>query len=196
MYATFSIPTPSLPAQNDPSIYLFVRPKNYNLVKCVIASIALFGCFWAIQPAPTDSVGAELLVAQQQHQSSAGATSLELPSYLAALDETDPEWDDYSSQLTSPWVVGAPGKGNLVPGEVALVRFVEPHFVFRTYGGYHKASQCGYWWVMDPPKGAKNTYFDHFAICPEWNDATDIIRCRIPVGYVAAVGVGQSVRAT
>ena len=170
------------------------RRAGSHLVKCAIASIALFGCFWAIHPAPTDIISAELLVAQQQDQSNTGA-SLDLPSYLAALDETDPEWDDYSSQLTSRWVVGGPGKGNLVPGQVELVRFVEPHFVFRTYGGYHKASQCGYWWVMDPPKGAKDTYFDHFAICPEWNDATDIIRCRIPVGYVAAVGVGQSVRA-
>jgi len=76
---------------------------------------------------------------------------------------------------------------------VELVRFVEPHFVFRTYGGFHKASQCGYWWTMAPPAGAKDTYFDHFAICPEWNDASDIIRCRVPVGYVAAVGVGQTV---
>jgi len=168
------------------------RRAGSHLVKCAIASIALFGCFWAIHPAPTDSISAELLVAQQQNQSNTGA-SLDLPSYLAALDETDPEWDDHSSQLTSRWVVGGPGKGNLVPGQVELVRFIEPHFVFRTYGGYHKASQCGYWWVMDPPKGAKDTYFDHFAICPEWNDATDIIRCRIPVGYVAAVGVGQSV---
>jgi len=46
---------------------------------------------------------------------------------------------------------------------------------------------------MAPPAGAKDTYFDHFAICPEWNDASDIIRCRVPVGYVAAVGVGQTV---
>jgi hypothetical protein len=174
-----------------------------HLVKCAISAAAMFGCFFTLAQNPTpsavvaDSTNAELLVAQQQqqrHQSNARA-NLELPSYLAALDETDPEWDDYSSQLTSRWVVGAPGKGNLVPGQVELVRFVEPHFVFRTYGGYQKASQCGYWWVMDPPKGAKDTYFDHFAICPEWNDATDIIRCRVPVGYVAAVGVGQSVRA-
>mmetsp|Transcript_32168 Transcript_32168/g.68078 ORF Transcript_32168/g.68078 Transcript_32168/m.68078 type:complete len:268 (+) Transcript_32168:160-963(+) len=119
--------------------------------------------------------------------------SVDLPSYLVALDETDPEWDENSWMLTSRYVIGDPGKGNMIPDQVALVKFVEPHFVFRTYGGENKARQCGYWWVMNPPAGDKDVYFDHFAICPEWNDASYIIRCRVPVGYIAAVGAGQSV---
>lgn len=167
-----------------------------HLVKYAFAAIALFGCFLVLAraaSAPSVLAGANADLRLEQRQSYATGADLELPSYLSALDESDPEWDAYSSQLTSPWVIGDPGKGNLVPGQVELVRFVEPHSVFRTYGGVHKASQCGYWWTMDPPTGSRETYFDHFAICPEWNDASDIIRCRVPVGYVAAVGVGQTV---
>ena len=93
--------------------------------------------------------------------------------------------------LTSKYVIGEPGQGNMVPGKVELVRFVEEHFVFRTYGG--GAKQCGWWWVLNPPRGKKETYFDHFAICPEWNDADNIVRCRVPENYVAVVGIGQTV---
>lgn len=161
-----------------------------HLVKCALAATALFGCFLALSRASTPSAVAG---ANADLRLSNTGANLELPSYLSALDESHPEWDKYSSQLTSRWVIGNPGGGNLVPGQVEIVEFVEPHFVFRTYGGDHKASQCGYWWTMTPPSGAKDTYFDHFAICPEWNDASDIIRCRVPVGYIAAVGVGQTV---
>lgn len=117
------------------------------------------------------------------------ADHLALPDYLVALDSTDPEYDE--SMLTSKYVIGEPGQGNMIPGEVELVRFVKEHFVFRTYGG--GAKQCGYWWVLNPPKGSKETYFDHFAICPEWNDADNIVRCRVPVNYTAVVGIGQTV---
>lgn len=127
------------------------------------------------------------------YRAALSSSNVALPSYLTALDETDPEWAEHSWRVTSSWVIGEPGRGNLIPDKVDLVRFNEPHFVFRTYGGENKAKQCGYWWVMDPPSGPKDSYFDHFAICKEWNDATDIIRCRVPEGYIAVVGEGQSV---
>jgi len=162
-----------------------------HLLKCALAATALCGCFLALSGS-SNSTPSAAAGAKADLRLSSGA-NLELPSYLSALDESHPEWDLYSSQLTSSWVVGDPGNGNIVPGKVEIVEFVEPHFVFRTYGGDHKASQCGYWWTMDPPAGARDTYLEHFAICPEWNDASQIIRCRVPVGYVAAVGVGQTV---
>ena len=105
---------------------------------------------------------------------------------FTALDETDPEWAEHSWRVTNSRVIGEPGGGNIIPDMIDI--FNEPH---RTYGG--KANQCGRWWVLDPPSGPKDSYFHHFAICKEWNDATDIIRCRVPKGYIAVVGEGQSV---
>jgi hypothetical protein len=120
-------------------------------------------------------------------------SSLDLPDYLVSLDESDEDWDNLKGQLTSSWVIGEEGKGNLIPDKVEIVEFVKDHYVFRAYGGEGKANQCGYWWVLNPPTGDTVTYFDHFAICNAWNDATDIIRCRVPQGYKSAVGIGQSV---
>jgi hypothetical protein len=119
--------------------------------------------------------------------------SLDLPDYLVALDESDEDWDDLKGQLTSSWVIGTEGKGNLIPDKVEIVEFVKDHYVFRAYGGEGKAKQCGYWWVLNSPTGDTEKYFDHFAICDAWNDATSIIRCRVPQGYKTAVGIGQSV---
>jgi hypothetical protein len=119
--------------------------------------------------------------------------NLKLPDYLVRVETTDPEYNEHSYLLTSKLVIGDPGKGNMIKEKVELVRFDKPHFVFRTYGGEGKSSQCGYWWTLNPPKGNRSTFFDHFAICPEWNDATYIVRCRVPEGYISVVGIGQDV---
>ena len=157
-------------------------PKEYSL-KTAAAIFVLFAGFSLSISRTNVASNVSLL------SSTAQGSDVALPDYVTALDETDPEWD--ASRLKR--VIGDPGKGKLIPDEVALVRFTKPHFVFRTYGGEGKANQCGYWWTLNPPQDDKDTYFDHFAICPEWNDASDIIRCRVPVGYVAVVGVGQTV---
>ena len=164
-------------------------------VKTIATAVTLFGMFvvFGLSSSSRANFAANGNVLPVLGNARGPTSNLDLPSYMTALDETDPEWDAYANQLTSKYVIGDPGKGNLIPDKVALVKFVEPHFVYRTYGGDHKASQCGYWWVMDPPTEDKDSYFDHFAICPEWNDASDIIRCRVPVGYIAAVGEGQTV---
>ncbi len=116
------------------------RPQMAK-VKCTLAAVAMLGCF--------------LTLAHSSRNSSTGTSSavdilgsphghdLKLPTYLTALDESDPQWDEYSSQLTSKYVVGDPGKGNLVPDKVELVRFNEPHLAFRTYGGENKAANVG-----------------------------------------------------
>lgn len=65
-----------------------------------------------------------------------------------------------------------------------------------------KAQVCGNYWTLSSP--ADNMYpanpllsaddylSNIFAVCPEWDDATDIVRCNIPVGYNAVVGIGQT----
>ena len=72
----------------------------------------------------------------------------------------------------------------------AIVTFTEDRHIFRVYGG--TAAQCGFWWNLDAPTSDTETYFEDFAVCPEWNIASHIIRCTVPVGFMAIVGPGQS----
>lgn len=80
-----------------------------------------------------------------------------------------------------------------------VVTAVQDHFMYRVYGG--PASQCGYWWVLAPPSNVypveppidKEEYMSElFAICPEWNNATSVIRCSLPAGTNLVVGPGQT----
>lgn len=64
--------------------------------------------------------------------------------------------------------------------------------MYRVYGGEGKASQCGFWWNLDAPQDTTKSYFEEFAVCEEWNDATHMVRCNVPEGYNAVVGIGQS----
>lgn len=121
-----------------------------------------------------------------------------LPPYLEPLPETDPAFEGFNS-TANRFVLGDPGQGGLVNFEI--VTFTEEHDVYRVYGGDGKASMCGFWWTLSPPGNiypanpllsADDYLSELFAVCPEWNDATEIIRCNIPVGYNAIVGIGQT----
>lgn len=121
-----------------------------------------------------------------------------LPPYLALLPETDPTFEGFNS-TANRFVLGDPGNGGLVNFDI--VTFQEEHDVYRVYGGEGKASMCGFWWTLSPPGNiypanplltADDYLSELFAVCPEWNDATEIIRCNIPVGYTAIVGIGQT----
>lgn len=192
-----SVENQSMAADVHDVAMVTAKPRSLVL-KCVLAAVGFYGCYMALSGFSTMDSGVSLLETSTGMATATAAetsaSTLNLPSYLFAVDKNDEEYDKYADQLTSSYVIGGKGEGNLIPGEVEIVRFVEPHFVFRTYGGENKANQCGYWWVLDPPTGNKISYFDHFAICPEFNDATDIVRCRVPEGYIAVVGVGQSIK--
>lgn len=168
---------------------------NKHFLKCALAAIALFGCFATLAdpsgPSANTASEANLLATTEQEQQTNAGPNLLLPSYLEALGPGDPEYESNASKLTSKYTIAEPTKGNMIPGRVEIVRFTEPHFVFRYYGG--SSSQCGYWWVLDPPTGTEASYSEHFAICPEYGPKSDIVRCRIPAGYVTVVGEGQSV---
>ena len=114
--------------------------------------------------------------------------SFALPPYLALLPTAD---EDYAALNTSlhDFVLRAPGEGNLKAAEI--VSFTAEHHVYRVYGG--SARQCGRWWILDPPSNDTASHFEEFAVCPEWNDASNIVRCTVPVGFNAIVGIGQTV---
>lgn len=125
-----------------------------------------------------------------------------LPSYLELLPETDPAFAALNETGVGPYILAPPGGGNL--REFKIITFKEEHDVYRVYGGraeQGKAVMCGFWWTLSPPGNiypknplitAKSYERDIFAICPEWNDATQIIRCNIPAGYNTIVGIGQT----
>lgn len=113
----------------------------------------------------------------------------ELPSYLEPLLADHVEYSSLNSTLYK-YLLKEPGQGGFKGAEI--VKFTEERSVYRIYGGENKAQQCGYWWNLEPPVGNVSTYFQEFAVCPEWNDATDMIKCTVPVGYAAVVGSGQS----
>ena len=112
-----------------------------------------------------------------------------LPNYLAPLPETDPAFPALNTSMHD-FVLKPPGQGGLV--EAQIVKFTQDRPIFRIYGGAGKASQCGFWWNLDPPTGNTSTYFMQFAVCPEWNDATNIVKCSVPKDFNAIVGPGQS----
>lgn len=122
-----------------------------------------------------------------------------LPSYLEPLPETDPAFAAFNETGFGPYILAPPGKGNL--REFEIITFKEEHDVYRVYGGDDKAGMCGRWWTLSPPGNIYPTFplltadeylTDIFAVCPEWNDATQIIRCNVPAGYNAIVGIGQT----
>ena len=61
------------------------------------------------------------------------------------------------------------------------------HTAYRIWGG--PASQCGYWWILAPPDDCVDVcprmtalqLETTFAVCPEWNDMTNITAANIPV---------------
>jgi len=112
-----------------------------------------------------------------------------LPDYVVALSTSDPNYAALNNTVHE-YLLKPPGLGGFV--EAQIVTFTEPHFVYRIYGGEGKASQCGYWWNIDPPMNSTASYFEQFAVCDEWNDATNMVRCNVPSGFHAVVGTGQS----
>jgi hypothetical protein len=113
-----------------------------------------------------------------------------LPKYLMPLPEDDPDFDYLTSSMYK-YVLKEENLGGLK--EAAVVTFTREHEVFRLYGGGDgKAGQCGRYWTLEAPKDDVPTYYEHFAVCPEWNDATFLIRCTVPVGFHAIVGPGQT----
>lgn len=158
-------------------------------IKLFISFVALMFILSAKSRINTDESG--MLATALNNGHNLTNTTPEVPSYLTVL--APDEYDHNEFDVNSSYIIGEPGEGNIVKGEAKVVRFNEPTFVFRTYGGEGKAQQCGYWWVLNPPSGSKDTYFEHFAICPEFNDATYIVRCLVPTNFTAIVGEGQSI---
>jgi hypothetical protein len=122
-----------------------------------------------------------------------------LPSYLETLPETDPAFAPLNQTGYGGYILGEPGEGRL--REFEIITFKEEHDVYRVYGGEGKAGMCGNWWTLSPPGNIYPTFplitadeylRDIFAVCPEWNDATQIIRCNVPAGFNAIVGIGQT----
>jgi hypothetical protein len=122
-----------------------------------------------------------------------------LPSYLEPLAETHPAFANLNQTGFGGYILGQPGGGNL--REYEIITFKEEHDVYRVYGGEDKAKMCGRWWTLSPPGNIYPTFplltadeylNDIFGVCPEWNDATQIIRCNVPAGYNAIVGLGQT----
>jgi len=109
---------------------------------------------------------------------------------LEILPETDPTFASLNSSLIDFGLLAGPFQCNFL--ETNLVRFTQQHFVYRICGGKDKASQCGFWWNLDPPQGNLETHFEHFAVCPEWNDSDNLVRCTAPKDFTALVGSGQS----
>ena len=116
--------------------------------------------------------------------------TVQLPSYVTAVPENSPAFSALNSTL-HVHLLRPPGHGGFASAQI--ITFTQPHYVYRIYGGEEgNASQCGYWWNLDPPANSTTSYFEEFAVCTEWNDATHLVWCRVPVGYDAVVGMGQS----
>ncbi len=95
--------------------------------------------------------------------------SFPLPDYLAPLSMEDPAYAALNETVYK-FLLKPPGLGGFKEAEI--VKFTQAHFVYRVYGGEGKASQCGYWWNLDAPQNTTQSYFEQFAVCEEWNDAT------------------------
>jgi hypothetical protein len=116
---------------------------------------------------------------------------LSLPDFIVPLTSTDPSFAALNNSLAMYGLLPPPGGGNFL--EAQPVKFTTERSVYRVYGGGEgKAGQCGRWWNLDPPQSDTSSYFLEFAVCPIWNDATNLVRCSVPVGYTALVGIGQS----
>merc|ERR1719343_274766 len=170
---------------------------NPRIVK-LLALAAVAGCFVALvlfssSNLDSDEAKASVLAAQSNVKTSAAIADanagVKLPSYLTPLG-LDDDFDHTKYNVTSKWIIGSEGKGNIIPGEAQVVKFNEPGFVYRTYGG--NAKQCGRWWFLNPPTDEREAYAKHFGICPSFNDIDYIVRCRIDAGFTAIVGPGQT----
>lgn len=123
-------------------------------------------------------------------------TSLPLPTYLELLPESDPQWAALNSSAYSYAYGPNPGDGYLK--EFQIVVFTKSHSAYRIWGG--PASECGYWWALAPasdcvevcPRISALDYQDMFAVCPSWNNMTNITVVDIPVNTTGVVGIGQS----
>jgi len=172
------------------------NPKSH-MVK-LLALVAVAGCFLALvlfssSNSDIDEAKASLLAEQSNAKTSAvivdANAGVKLPSYLTPLG-LDDDYDHKKYNVTSKYIIGAKGKGNIIPGEAQVVKFNKPGFVYRTYGG--NARQCGYWWVLNPPSDRREAYAKHFGMCPSFNDVDYIIRCHVDANFTAIVGPGQS----
>uniref|UniRef100_A0A7S1D8F3 Uncharacterized protein n=1 Tax=Cyclophora tenuis TaxID=216820 RepID=A0A7S1D8F3_CYCTE len=108
-----------------------------------------------------------------------------IPSYLEFLPEADPSFPALNATLR----LKRPGEGGFREG--APVRFLEQRSVYRIYDAI-VARQCGRWWNLDAPQNTTMSYYQEFAVCPEWNKATWMVKCNVPVDFIALVGTGQS----
>jgi hypothetical protein len=115
---------------------------------------------------------------------------LTLPDFIVPLPSTDPGFAVLNNSIAANNLLQPPGGGNFL--EAQPVKFNTERAVYRVYGGDNKARQCGFWWNLDRPKNDASTYLLDFAVCPEWNDASSLVRCNVPIGYTAIVGIGQS----
>lgn len=115
--------------------------------------------------------------------------TVSLPDYLTALSTSDPAYAALN-ETVNRFLLKGPGEGAFKEAEI--ITFTKSHHVYRVYGGEGKAGQCGFWWNLDAPQDTTKSYFEEFAVCEEWNDATHMVRCNVPEGYNAVVGIGQS----
>ena len=162
----------------------------------LLAFVAVVGCFFVIgllsnsNDAVDEAKGTLLITKSDAKASTVAANAeVELPSYLTVLGQGD-DYDHRKYNVTSTNVVAPPGEGKIIPGKARVVRFNQPGFVYRTYGG--NANQCGYWWTLNPPSDTYTTYAQHYAMCNTFNDIEYIVRCRVDTNFTAVVGPGQS----
>mmetsp|Transcript_53854 Transcript_53854/g.62186 ORF Transcript_53854/g.62186 Transcript_53854/m.62186 type:complete len:294 (+) Transcript_53854:118-999(+) len=131
------------------------------------------------------------------------SVQLDLPPYLLPLPESDPAYPGLNESAYNYAYGPNPGDGMLKEFEV--VTFVTTHNAYRVYGG--NATACGYWWILAPDHNdcfrpilddVNYTIFanDYVAVCPEWNTGMYLHRCKIPAGYNAVIGIGQSANCT
>ncbi|KAL7525532.1 hypothetical protein ACHAWF_001404 [Thalassiosira exigua] len=121
---------------------------------------------------------------------------LPLPPYLALLSPSDPRYDGLNASAYEYAYGPNPGGGNLKAFQIVV--FEQAHDAYRVWGG--PASECGFWWILAPPKDCFQVcpefdtfdYETNFAVCPEWNSMQNITRATIPPNTTAVVGVGQS----
>lgn len=115
------------------------------------------------------------------------------PSYLEALDPSDPEFSSLQESAQKFAVNKTFGGGGIF--DYLIVRTKVPVPMNRVYGG--QATECGYWWMLPYNTGNVPVSFDQYrnitGVCPGWNAGTNVVSCMVPKGWAFVMGQGQSV---
>ena len=89
-------------------------------------------------------------------------------------------------------------KGGLIPSySKEYITTTNRTLVFRLFTQpptKGKAGKYGSWWSLTPPSGSKYTYMTNNAICPEFNDMTDLVVCLLKKNVKVSIGPTQSIK--